>query len=163
MGDAKAGGIGGAFKAPRLRDWAESAGLLLVFLGLAALLGLVPEAPAAVDFRALAVTALIAIVLPALGEELVFRVALQPRPGAGLTSRSLARIALSLALFVLWHPVQVWLGLPFAQEQFLDPAFLAAAGLLGLACTVSYQRSGSIWPAVALHWLVVVGWKAASH
>ena len=31
---------------------------------------------------------------------------------------------------------------------------------LGLACTLSRIRSGSIWPAAIIHWGVVVVWKA---
>ncbi|WP_323762368.1 type II CAAX prenyl endopeptidase Rce1 family protein [Maricaulis sp.] len=99
----------------------------------------------------LAVAAL-AILVPALAEELVFRVGLAGRKGR-------IRATLALAAFVLWHPVQVWLGLPMAQPLFLQPGFLAITAALGLACTISYRTSSSVWPATVMHWLVVVGWK----
>ena len=76
---------------------------------------------------------------------------------AGRTGR--VRAVIALAAFVLWHPVQVWLGLPMAQPVFLEPAFLVMAALLGVVCTLAYRRSGSIWPAVMIHWLTVVAWK----
>jgi predicted Abi (CAAX) family protease len=104
------------------------------------------------DWAELAVLTIIAVFIPALGEELVFRVAL-----AGRTD--VLRAALALVVFVIWHPIQVWLGLPMAQPAFLAPAFLIIAGMLGLVCTISWRRSGSIWPAVAMHWVVVIVWK----
>jgi predicted Abi (CAAX) family protease len=68
--------------------------------------------------------------------------------------------ALALLAFIAWHPAQVALGLPFAQAALLRWDFLAIAGLLGLACTISYRRSGSLHPAIAMHWAVVAGWQA---
>ena len=67
-------------------------------------------------------------------------------------------VLLSTALFVLWHPLQT-LWWKEAAAVFLRPDFLAIVALLGLLCAVLRRRSGSIWPAVALHWAVVVGWK----
>lgn len=93
-----------------------------------------------------------AFILPALVEELVFRGWL--RSGAPL-----AAVAGFLA-YVLWHPVQVWLGLPSARPDFLDPAFLGLVAWLGLACTLARIRSGSIWPGVVIHWGAVVVWLA---
>lgn len=91
--------------------------------------------------------------VPALGEEMVFRVALAGRTGVW-------RATLALALFVLWHPAQVWLGLPMAQPAFLEPGFLIIAAALGLTCTLAWRMTGTVWPAVVIHWLTVVGWKA---
>ncbi|MGX6648631.1 CPBP family glutamic-type intramembrane protease [Maricaulaceae bacterium MS644] len=105
-----------------------------------------------------ALIALIALIVPALGEELVFRGVLQPSRMDG--ARTVVRSGLSLAAFVAWHPVQAQLGLPSAQAVFLDPAFLAMAGVLGLVCTALVHRSGSVWTAVFVHWAVVVVWKA---
>lgn len=104
------------------------------------------------DWPGLVGLALIAIIIPALGEEMVFRVWL-----AGL--HGFWRGGAALALFLLWHPAQLWLGVPTAQPVFANPAFLAITAALGLACTISYRRSGSIWPAVAIHWAVVMMWK----
>ena len=99
--------------------------------------------------------AVVAILVPSLAEEMVFRVVLAGRTGW-------LRGGLALAAFVLWHPVHVWLGLPMARPVFLEPAFLAIVALLGLVCTISWRRSGSVWPAVAMHWATVVAWKGGA-
>ncbi|WP_291843110.1 CPBP family glutamic-type intramembrane protease [Maricaulis sp.] len=96
--------------------------------------------------------AAVAILVPALAEELAFRVILGGRQGH-------VRAALAILAFILWHPLQVWLGLPMAQPVFLEAGFLSTVAALGLACTLAYRLSGSIWPPVVLHWLVVIGWK----
>lgn len=101
----------------------------------------------------------IAIIAPALGEELLFRAALLP---AAIPERDIPAIpmCLSAVLFVLWHPLQslIYEG-PFAALM-LDGWFLLAVAALGVACGRIYWRTGSIWPAVALHWLVVAVFKA---
>lgn len=104
--------------------------------------------------------AAVALVIPALGEELVFRGILQPHQLG--EAREWIFSALSLAAFVIWHPLQVWLGLPLAQPVFTEPSFLTLVAILGALCTALTHRSGSVWPAVLLHWIVVVGWKAGS-
>jgi len=101
--------------------------------------------------------ALIALVAPALGEELLFRVLLLPAPGEPAPAW---RVALSVGLFVLWHPPQALVFGPHWAAVVLDPGFLAAVAVLGLALARLYRRTGSIWPCVALHWTAVVGWKA---
>ena len=87
-----------------------------------------------------------------LTEELAFRGWL--RKGAPL-----AAVA-SLLAYIAWHPLQTLLQLPFGRPEFLDPRFLSLIAWLGLACTLSRIRSGSIWPAVIIHWGIVVVWKA---
>ena len=176
MGDAQAGGLIGAFRAPHLRDLAEAAGLFAVFAAIALPLGLFTGMFAfrIAPFQTIVIVALVAILVPALGEEGVFRVLLQGRPSfprrressvaavldPRLRGGDVLRIGLSLIAFVAWHPVQVWLNLPMAQPVFTEPVFLGIATLLGLVCTISWQRSGSVWPPVLIHWLTVVGWKA---
>ena len=140
---------------PRLRDWGEAAVLLGGFLVLAAAIA-APAGLITIDggvdlaWPEFILVVLIALFIPALAEEFIFR---------GLLHRALGGPA-SLVLFIVWHPLQVWLDLPMAQPVFLNWAFLLIAGGLGLACTISVRRSGSIWCAVAIHWAVVVGWKA---
>lgn len=174
---------------PSLRAWGESLLLLGVFLLIAGYLGLAAgliKIAITDEWRPFMLTALIALVVPAFAEEIVFRVLLPPaltlflppfmgevtersevdggeseRPRRVLAPFSIggAGPALALGLFVLWHPLQVWLGLPLAQSLFLDPVFLLITALLGGACAVSYHRTGSIWPAVLMHWVVVLVWK----
>ena len=93
-----------------------------------------------------------AFLMPSLLEELVFRGWL-PR-GAPLPA------VLSFIAYVLWHPLQVALNLPFARPEFLQPGFLMVVATLGFACTLTRVRSGSVWPGVVIHWGVVVAWLA---
>jgi predicted Abi (CAAX) family protease len=93
--------------------------------------------------------------VPALGEELIFRALLIPRDRPGPTA-----MLGSTLLFVLWHPLQaVTIGPPWSGA-FLNPWFLACTGLLGWVLARIYAATGSVWPCVAAHWLVVFGWKA---
>jgi predicted Abi (CAAX) family protease len=101
--------------------------------------------------------ALVALVAPAFGEELLFRVLLLPPPGEPVPP---GRLLLSAALFTLWHPPQALLFGPHWARVVLDPFFLAAVFVMGVALGRLYARSGSIWPCVILHWSAVVGWKA---
>jgi predicted Abi (CAAX) family protease len=101
--------------------------------------------------------AVVAIVAPALGEELLFRVLLLPPPGAPAAPW---RLAIPVLLFVLWHPPQVLLFGPGWGAVVLNPWFLAAVAAVGVALTRLYRATGSIWPPVLLHWTIVVGWKA---
>jgi uncharacterized protein len=141
---------------PDLRQWWQTFLLLTLF---ASFTLLVAKLDTAFNFSVrtgwgelLAIAAL-GFFVPALGEEMVFRVALAGRTGVW-------RATLALALFVLWHPAQVWLGLPMAQPAFLEPGFLIIAAALGLTCTLAWRMTGSVWSAVVIHWLTVVGWKA---
>jgi len=102
-------------------------------------------------------SALSLLLVPALGEELVFRGAAVPDRTE--TPRAAFPIAASTLLFVLWHPVAAYTLAPEARPLLTRPDFLACAALLGLLCAVLRRRSGSVWPAVALHWAAVVVWK----
>ncbi|MGH6950690.1 MAG: CPBP family glutamic-type intramembrane protease [Vitreimonas sp.] len=102
------------------------------------------------------VLALRAFVVPALGEEFLFRALLVP--ASGEAARPVLWIALSCVLFTLWHAVETTF-LPGSAVVFLRADFLALAAVLGLLCALLRWRSGSIWTAVALHWLVVVAWR----
>lgn len=103
--------------------------------------------------------ALVAILIPSLGEELLFRASLLPRPAPDLPL-PIGRSILAVALFALWHPLQALFASDARAAIFTDPWFLCATAALGWACARLYWRSGSIWPAVLLHWLIVVGWKS---
>lgn len=95
-------------------------------------------------------------VIPALGEELVFRGLLVPARDEG---RDAVRwIAIGTLAFVLWHVLEATAFLPGAG-LFLRPAFLMCAGLLGLACAVTRWYARSLWPAVLFHGAVVFAWQ----
>jgi uncharacterized protein (DUF2235 family)/membrane protease YdiL (CAAX protease family) len=112
----------------------------------------------------LLLVALIAFFVPVLGEEILFRGVLLKPSAIGTTA--LGPVVLSAVLFMLWHPLQVlgcrWLisgpcPLPWAWLGFCF-WFLAGCFALGLACARAVLKTRSIWPAVALHWIVIVAW-----
>jgi uncharacterized protein len=139
----------GWLRAGRELGWAVPLLLLTAYVG-----GLIePTGPS--NVQRLAVLAVSLLIFPALGEELLFRALLISRERPGRWA-----LAISTLLFVLWHPLQVvTIGPPWART-FLDPWFLACTGLLGFALARIYAATGSIWPCVAAHWLVVFCWKA---
>ncbi len=146
--------ISGLRRLPDLRTALEALALflLLVLAGFAALrLGALTFQPALSAPHTLTLS-LGAFLVPALAEEMAFRGWL--RPGQHVAA------GVSLAAFVAWHPVQALAGSPFARPAFLDPGFLILVALLGAACTISRVRSGSIWPAVVIHWGIAVLWQA---
>ncbi len=99
------------------------------------------------------------ILFPAIPEEFFFRGLLIPRNAADLSwQRSAAYVIFSAFAFTVWHPLNALTINPSAQPFFLNPFFLAIVFLLGLACSVSYLLSRSIWVPVFIHWLTVVVW-----
>lgn len=127
--------------------------LLLVLGGVALVAAkMLPLAPPGFDRAMFAQLSVITFFVPALVEEVVFRSWLGPK--------TIPAAALSLAAFVAWHPLQTALGFFWASPAFLTPGFLIFAAATGLACTVSRMRSGSIWPAVAIHWGIAMLWQA---
>lgn len=143
---------------PSPRDLVELCVALAVFAAVAAsvslVTGLARWSPR--DLGALAFLALRAFFIPALGEELVFRAALVP--AIGESEKPIFWIVISTLLFGLWHVVETAF-LPGSASTFLRLDFLALATLLGFLCAVLRFRSGSIWPAIALHWIVVFLWQ----
>ncbi len=99
------------------------------------------------------------LVMPALVEELVFRMALIPHPLEGASIASvLGWSTVSLGLFVIYHPLNARLAYPAGHPTFSQPMFLTLAGLLGIACSLAYVSTGSLWMPVLLHWGVVTVW-----
>ena len=143
---------------PDLRSWLRCAAELVwavPSLLLVAYIGDLVGMGSPIDAKELGWLAATLFVAPALGEELLFRAALLPRH-----EPRWRWLVLSVALFVLWHPLQaVTIGPPWAGA-FLNPWFLAAVAILGLALARMYMASRSIWPPVVTHWLVVLVWKA---
>jgi predicted Abi (CAAX) family protease len=114
--------------------------------------------PAPADWSVLPAALLLAVFVPALGEELVFRGLLIPGRGEG-EGDAWGAILLSTALFVSWHVFEALTFMRAAAPIFLRADFLATTAVLGLACGWLRRRTGSLWPAVALHWLEVAGWQ----
>ncbi|NEO84337.1 MAG: CPBP family intramembrane metalloprotease [Spirulina sp. SIO3F2] len=97
--------------------------------------------------------------LPALAEEIIFRVLLLPHPSETIRLRIvLLWIGMSLGLFMVYHPLNALTLFPHGNPTFFQPVFLSLAGLLGFACTMLYRQTGSLWTIVLVHWFVVVIW-----
>ena len=134
----------------------------------ALLVGLVTLAPIAVigwagglfqpraDTTGLPLRLVSAFFVPALGEEALFRGVLVPDRSE--TARPLPALAPSTAIFTAWHVAET-LVLKHAAPVFLRLDFLACAAILGAGCAVMRWRTGSLWPAVVLHWSAVVVWQ----
>ena len=141
---------------PTARGWALCGvvalltGVLMAAIGFTTgLYALTPTVPG------LPLRLLVVLFVPALGEEIPFRGLLVPGPEA---RRPWPAIALSTALYVAWHPLEALTFLPRAT-MFLRPDFLACTAILGLACALLRWRTGSLWPAVALHGGFVAVWQ----
>ncbi|QPN59332.1 CPBP family intramembrane metalloprotease [Synechococcus sp. CBW1002] len=105
------------------------------------------------------VSSLALLPMPAIGEELLFRVALLPQPDSGASlATGLAWGALSTGLFVLYHPLAAALWYPAARRVFSDGRFLSQCLGLAVVCLVAYAATGSLWPPVLIHWLAVSLW-----
>jgi uncharacterized protein len=131
--------------------------LCAVPIGLASGLLRVDVASASV-FDAIQIAALL-FIQPALFEEIVFRGLLLPRDVRSMPrSRVILVAGVALAVYVASHPLNAWLFRPQVLSLFSSVAYLALATLLGLACTIAYFISRSIWPPVLIHWLTVVAW-----
>lgn len=113
--------------------------------------------PAPPDWSVLPGALLVAMAAPALGEEAVFRGLFVPDRDE--TARPWPAILATTVVFVLWHVVEALTFMPGAAPVFLRADFLATTAVLGLACGWLRWRTGSLWPAVALHWLEVAGWQ----
>ncbi|MCU0529263.1 MAG: CPBP family glutamic-type intramembrane protease, partial [Cyanobium sp. Prado107] len=67
-------------------------------------------------------------------------------------------MALSVGLFVLYHPLAGRLWYRPGRQLFQDPRFLVQCTLLGIACALVYVVTGSLWSPVLIHWLAVLVW-----
>jgi predicted Abi (CAAX) family protease len=97
--------------------------------------------------------------VPSTLEEYLWRVILQPYP---MENSSIGRRVLfgtiSTLAFVAAHPLlanTIWTR---GRNVFGDWRFLLLTFLLGIACTLAYQLSGSVWMPVVVHWTAVVAW-----
>jgi predicted Abi (CAAX) family protease len=97
--------------------------------------------------------------LPSLFEEVVFRGFLLPHKARAVsTIHLLFYAAFSIALFIAWHPINAMTINHPAYVMFTNPVFLSLAALMGIACTITYLRTGSLWVPIAIHWLTVLAW-----
>lgn len=144
---------------PDARQWGKAAIVLAatgaIVLAIALVGGFARWAPMPLGVDALRIAAIV-FVLPALAEEFLFRGLLMPVPG--IASMRIG-MWLSIGLFVVGHPLQAWIFGPPWSHLFLAPAFLAAALVLAIGLTHVRLVTGSLWPAILGHWLIVAAWK----
>lgn len=97
--------------------------------------------------------------MPAIVEELVFRVFMLPHPTEIINwFKWVLWGIVSLLLFVVYHPLNAKTFFKKGLSTFFNLVFLSLAGLLGIICTVAYALTGSLWVIVFIHWVVVVVW-----
>ena len=148
---------------PGMAAWLDAGILLLLFAMMALPIGLrfrfVKVEIVQASWQTIITLLVTSFVLPAITEELFFRVLLLPRPSDIQSSlHGWFWGGLSLGLFIIYHPLNAITFFPRGRETFFNPVFLTLAGLLGIVCTLSYLDSGSLWIPVILHWVIVVFW-----
>jgi predicted Abi (CAAX) family protease len=109
------------------------------------------------NLAGLPVRLLTVLIAPAFAEEAVFRGLMIPSREE--TKTPMPAILAGTTVFVAWHLVEAIFILPQAAALFERPDFLTCAGFVGLGCAAVRWRTGSLWPAVALHWLMVTIWQ----
>ena len=137
--------------------WLAAYAVIVIPLGLSS--GLLRRQSAGGSAGAVLWRCLSLLVMPALLEELLFRVVLLPAPLEGASAlATVGWTGLSLGLFVGYHPLAARLWYPAGGRLFQDGRFLLACSLLGLICSLAYLQSGSLWPPLLIHWVVVAIW-----
>ncbi len=147
---------------PDRTDWLVAVMLVLVYTAIALKLGF-RSGFLTVDVQTskpiIAGVLVGCLLSPGLTEELFFRVLILPHPEENASGLALLFWGgVSLALFVVYHPLNALTFYPEGRSTFMNPVFLRLAAILGGACTVAYLQSGSLWSAVAIHWLAVTVW-----
>ncbi len=97
--------------------------------------------------------------VPSLFEEMFFRGLLLPHKSRTTSTRLLLLYSLfSIFVFIVWHPLNAMTINHPAFAVFTNLFFLSLAALMGIACTITYHKTGSIWAPVGIHWLTVLAW-----
>ncbi len=148
---------------PDAEAWLHAAALILIFTIIALPIGfqrgfLQLEVLRASWSKIIGIIAT-SLFMPAVIEELFFRVLLLPR-----TTENVSPLGLwfwgciSLAMFIVYHPLNALSFFPRGLKTFFNVVFLVLAALLGIVCSIAYIQSGSLWTPVVIHWLAVVVW-----
>lgn len=97
--------------------------------------------------------------IPALVEEIIFRVMVLPSPTEGIPGgRWLFWAVVSVGLFVLYHVVLGKTIYRSARDTLCDRRFLTLVGWLGLLLAGVYWITGSLWLIVWIHWAAIMVW-----
>lgn len=148
---------------PRLGHWMEAALLLALVAAIAVPVGMrtgfLKPGLTSDPLWKIAVFSAAAFFVPSLFEETIYRSLLLPHPTECWSLRAkLVSLNVSVVLFIAGHPLTAWLILPSWRELSYNGVFLALCGVYGVATSIVYLRSGSIWTSAAMHWVAVVAW-----
>eukprot|EP00755_Sulcionema_specki_P039815 Sspe_Gene.24636::Locus_9797_Transcript_6_10_Confidence_0.233_Length_2781::g.24636::m.24636 len=96
-------------------------------------------------------------------EEAMFRCILIPNPSTEKvpTPDVVLWTLLSITCFVAHFPLIATTCVPIGYPTFIDPRFLALAGLVGGACSGIYLATSSLWPPAVLHAVAAGAWLIA--
>ncbi|HEY9652117.1 MAG TPA: CPBP family glutamic-type intramembrane protease [Coleofasciculaceae cyanobacterium] len=135
---------------PNVQSWLYAAVLSLVYLIIALPIGFqhgfLRFEVLRVSWKTIIGVLAIAWVTPAFTEELFFRVLLLPRTTEQVSESELWFWGfVSLALFIVYHPLNALTLFPQGLETFFNWIFLLLAALLGILCSLTYFYSGSLW------------------
>lgn len=94
--------------------------------------------------------------VPALLKEYIFRVLLIPYPKPWVSTFTWWSWALlALGIYMVYH----LLAARFRRSKAAtSPILLVLVALLGLACTIAYRYTGSLWMITVIHWAAVSIW-----
>lgn len=100
---------------------------------------------------------LIALFIPATGEEILFR-------GGLIFTRSepqsfVAFSVISLVLFIAWHYLMSKFLPNSASQTFKKFWFLFCAGIIGVVGNILVFLNGNLWGAILFHALIVSLWQ----
>ncbi|HEX9949922.1 MAG TPA: CPBP family glutamic-type intramembrane protease [Thermodesulfobacteriota bacterium] len=97
--------------------------------------------------------------VPSLFEETFFRGLLLPHKSRATSTGLLLLYSLfSIFVFIVWHPINAMTINHPAFAIFTNLVFLCLAALMGIACTITYLKTGSLWIPIVIHWLTVLAW-----
>jgi predicted Abi (CAAX) family protease len=148
---------------PSRKTWIFSLGLLVLFAVLIVPVGFNSKfltfEPVHLSWLTVIRFIGLTLIAPAIVEETFYRVILLPHKSERTTFRSKCIWgSISLITYIIGHPLNAVTFYPSGFPTFMHPVFLLATALLGLICMIVYWNSGSLWPPVIIHWLVVVVW-----
>jgi uncharacterized protein len=148
---------------PTAREWrwcgAVATAFIAATLGLGFATGFIHLTAPVFSGTKLFLFGAVILLRPCLLEELVYRALLVPhRDEQGTSKSTFIQSAVALVIFIAAHPLNGRFFRPQAYDAFGHPVFLLSAGMLGLVCTLTYRKTGSIYPAVIIHWLTVFAW-----
>ena len=143
---------------PPPSGWIPVAGLLIGLLIVSWLLDRLDLVPWRPDPAIPALPVLATFLGFAVAEEAVFRgMILRPPPDG---ASAFGPAAWSALLFALWQPFFGRLLHGHWDSYMGTTGFMVGSFLLGFVCAKLVLSTRSLWPAVALHWLVAIGGMA---